>query len=587
MKKELVENGRLLEAALKYLKGGFNVIPVGKDKKPLISWEPYETRHATEAEARRWWGEQFPEANIGIVTGQTSGIDVVDCDTPEAEAEFIRLIGGADGIPRVRTPRGGAHFYFRHEPGMRNRTCFLPETDLRAQGGQVVAPPSFVDCIKDNYGPVKGPYVWEIGSVDAERPEMPPVLVNLLSKNGKGYHPPEGPPLTQGHRDNDVFHMALSLLNDNIPPDEVLGAVLMAAKGCTPPFPEEEARAKFKSALAHYLRRQARAGANSQPLIVETTDPNNFLKTGTELQALDIHVEWAIERLLPARSLTLLYGRSGIGKTWLALMMARCISLGVPLFDLATIRRPVVYVDYENPLSVLVDRVRNLNIRDVQFWHLSAETPPPKLDSPDWTLFKRLPQGSVLVFDTARACHNMEENSSEAPALVMGRLKELRELDHEVILLHHTSKADDQNAKGSSGWYDLADHTLSFCRVKRGTLEEVDDGGGFDSGALLSLGVGKKTRFEPLPRLYLTLDPDVGGLVLAASPDALAIDALAEYIAGPGFGKNQSEIIEWAKENGVGPQRRQDFITLLNRGERHRWQSHREGGRSRIYEPSS
>ena len=318
--------------------------------------------------------------------------------------------------------------------------------------------------------------------------------------------------------------------------------------------------------------------------VIGTENPYDFLKTGSELQALDIRVEWAIERLIPARSLTLLYGRSGIGKTWLSLMIARAVSLGLPLFDLTAIRRPVVYVDYENPLSVLVDRVRKLDIRDVQFWHLSAETPPPKLDSPGWTLFKRLPQGSVLVFDTARACHNMEENSSEAPALVMGRLKELRELDHEIILLHHTTKADDQNAKGSSGWYDLADHTLSFCRAKRGALEEANDGG-LEPGTVLSLGVGKKTRFESMPSIYLTLEPDAGGLVVAESQDAMAIEALAEYIAGPGRSRNQSEIIEWAKEAGVGPRQRASFIALLNRGERIHWHSHRGGGGRRIYEP--
>lgn len=229
-----------------------------------------------------------------------------------------------------------------------------------------------------------------------------------------------------------------------------------------------------------------------QPSAFDIANPGNFLRTGSELQALDIRVEWVVDGLLPSRSLTLLYGRSGIGKTWLSLMIARAVSLGVPIFDRATIRRPVVYIDYENPLSVLVERIRLLNIRDVRFWHLSSATPPPRLDSPDWTLFKRLPQGSVLVFDTARACHNMDENSSEAPALVMGRLKELRELDHEIVLLHHTTKADDQNAKGSSGWYDLADHTLSFCPLKRSPFEEANGGG--VSRAQFYLSVSGKRR---------------------------------------------------------------------------------------------
>jgi hypothetical protein len=323
---------------------------------------------------------------------------------------------------------------------------------------------------------------------------------------------------------------------------------------------------------------------DSRQSIVDTIDTCAFLKTGTELQALDINVEWTIDGILPARSMTLFYGPSGIGKTWGALGMARAASLGTPIFGRATIQRPVIYVDYENPLSVLIDRVRKLNIRDVKFWHLSASTPPPKLDSHEWTLFKRLPQGSILVFDTARASHNLDENSSEAPALVMGRLKELRELNHEILLLHHTTKADDQNAKGSTGWYDLADHTLSLSRVKRSTSGDADNGGGFESGTLLSLNVGKKTRFEPMPRIFLTFDPEVG-FILADNPDASAINALADYIAGPGRATNQSDIIRWAKENNVGPGNRAAFISLLNRNEGIRWLAHRGSGGSKIYEP--
>lgn len=319
----------------------------------------------------------------------------------------------------------------------------------------------------------------------------------------------------------------------------------------------------------------------------EQTDLALPLMSGEALQDLSSSVEWAVEGLIPARSITLLYGRSGLGKTWLSLMIARAIAAGSPILGLLTIARPVVYIDYENPLPVLIDRIRQLDIKEAQFWHLSASPPPPKLDSPDWELFRKLPSGSFLVFDTSRSSHNLDENDSATTALVMGRLKELRELDHDILLLHHTTKADDQNAKGSSGWYDLADHTLSFCRVKHGTLEEVDDGGADDPGALLSLGVGNKTRFEAPPRLYLTLNPKAGGFTLAPSPDISALKTIAEFIAGPGRGKNQSHIFGWAKEMGIRPKRKESFMALLNRGERlGHWITERGPHGSRLYYPA-
>ncbi len=313
-------------------------------------------------------------------------------------------------------------------------------------------------------------------------------------------------------------------------------------------------------------------------------DPLSVLRTGSELQDLDVKVDWTVDKLIPERSLTLLHGPGGLGKTWLALGIAKAVSGGSPFLGLPTKRRPVHYVDLENPLPMLVDRVRQLDIRDVRFWHLSAAVRPPKLDGADWALYKSLPAGSLLIFDTARASHDGDENDSQDVALVMNRLKEIREAGHDILLLHHTGKASERLYKGSTAWIDLADHVLAFHKVRRGTLEEIDEGG-FDPNTLLSLGSGQKTRFEP-SRLYLTLDPSEGGFALADDPDADSISSLAEYIAGPGCGQKQGEIIAWAKGEGVGPSMRAAFLALLNRGEREGlWRSHKGFRGAKIYEP--
>ena len=171
--------------------------------------------------------------------------------------------------------------------------------------------------------------------------------------------------------------------------------------------------------------------------------------------------------------------------------------------------------------------------------------------------------------------------------MVMGRLKEIRELGHDIVSLHHTGKASDRIYKGSTAFSDLADHVLDFHRVRQGSLEEIDDEDPGDPNALFSLGTGEKTRFAPF-RTYLQFDPATGIFTPADSPASSAIDEIADYIAGAGRGQNQSEIWAWAKAAEVGPARKESFKRLLERGEKlGRWTSHKGLRGARIYDPSS
>jgi hypothetical protein len=70
----------LFDAAIDYAKRGFSVIPIKcKDKKPLIAWEQFQHRLVTEAEVKTWY-LAWPEANVGIITGEISGLVVIDLD---------------------------------------------------------------------------------------------------------------------------------------------------------------------------------------------------------------------------------------------------------------------------------------------------------------------------------------------------------------------------------------------------------------------------------------------------------------------------------------------------------------------------
>ena len=122
----------LLPLALSYLNRGWNVIPVGLEKKPLIAWKEYQDRKVTVDELVSWF-TFFPDAQIGIVTGKISDLTVIDV---ESDGDFTLI---KEPTYVVETGGKGRHYYFKYEDGFKNSVRVLPSVDVRSEGGYVIA----------------------------------------------------------------------------------------------------------------------------------------------------------------------------------------------------------------------------------------------------------------------------------------------------------------------------------------------------------------------------------------------------------------------------------------------------------------
>jgi len=243
-----------LESALKYRELGFSIIPVGKDKKPLIKWEEYQKRIASNEELKQWGGK-WPDANIGIVTGKISDLAVIDIDTEEGKQAILDYIPESLLTPTVETPKGGQHLYFKcPDDKLANNARLIPGCDLRANGGYVVAPPSVNGTGKQ--------YKWLI-DLKTSIASLPDAYLNHINKhiNNNSYSYKENVTdsvtlFQQGRRDNDLFHIANQLAKAKTPENEIRQVLEILAKNCTPPFSLKEIDIKIDSALKRIQKRE-------------------------------------------------------------------------------------------------------------------------------------------------------------------------------------------------------------------------------------------------------------------------------------------------------------------------------------------
>lgn len=291
-----------------------------------------------------------------------------------------------------------------------------------------------------------------------------------------------------------------------------------------------------------------------------------------DIAEMDVSTEWLLEKLLPKGAISLVFCPGGGGKTWLLMQLAKAIATGEPFGDLQTLQAPVYFIDFENPLSVVKERREKIGpAAGFWYWHLACPTGPRKLDEDTWIDYKALPPG-LLIFDTLRASHNGDENSSKDMALVLSRLKELRETGFTIVVLHHTPKGNDGTYKGSTAILDLADHVLSLERLGKTEDEE------FNPDSIFKFGCRIKTRFEP-HSVFLSFDP-AHGFTTKDDPDDETMKIMRDILTKEGALKQKDfrRILEEKLE-----MKKSRIFKLLRKGTGTLWNVERGDKNSMLY----
>ncbi len=230
----------LSKAAAFYAAKGWRVFPcTPRDKTPLTT-NGVKDASSDAATVEAWW-VQWPDANIGLATGQASGVVVVDVDEQIGEAALQLLGGKAEPTLSAKTGKGTHVFFAAPETALRNRVRFKPGLDLRADDGYVLVAPSV--------HPSGARYMWLNWGTPPIT--MPPELF-AAAQAGNGAPAPELPErIPEGQRNGWLTSLAGTMRRRGACEEAILAALLVENRRCMPPLEGDEVQTIARS-VARY-----------------------------------------------------------------------------------------------------------------------------------------------------------------------------------------------------------------------------------------------------------------------------------------------------------------------------------------------
>jgi hypothetical protein len=113
--KRRLSNPTLLKAALSYAGRAIPVFPCEPGGTRPLTYNGFWDATTNERHIKAWWG-RWPAANIGVPTGERSGLLVLDVDPrdggPQSLVALERRNGPLPRTARARTGGGGVHVVF-------------------------------------------------------------------------------------------------------------------------------------------------------------------------------------------------------------------------------------------------------------------------------------------------------------------------------------------------------------------------------------------------------------------------------------------------------------------------------------------
>ncbi len=326
-------------------------------KKPgkhprLTQWQTKATTDAEQIE--RWW-KQWPEANLGVALGPSSGLFDIEYDDSEGEATASELLSHLR-TPSYRSARSTHHlFNFPSELQPPKAIMRWRGLELRfgtdKAGAQSIFPPS-----KHASG---CRYEWilpptQVGLADApewlseaialpqplvSEPEADDSLSFVMRVESHTLEAHAGE--SEGNRHRKLLELVGRHIGAHGPDSELPTLALAWAARCSPPMEANEVfQVVARLADKELSKRSESIGckennkvAGGPTLLLSIPSAKRIVQARPYSQIDSVDVEWLWTNRIAIGKLTLIVGEPGLGKTFAAIDIAARVSSGTPFVD--------------------------------------------------------------------------------------------------------------------------------------------------------------------------------------------------------------------------------------------------------------
>lgn len=250
--------------ALPFIKHGIPVFPVHYMKNEICSCGKADCKQAAKhpltqngfkdatllPDKIKEWSKLYPDANLGIPTGQISGFWVLDVDKKNDGLDSFNILKNEFGdllqTYSVQTGGGGYHLFFRYPANktISSKTNVLKGIDVRADGGYIVGPNS-IHVSGAKYVPLNEDFDFKLLK------HAPEILIEKIKKSSLREVRKDDVKILipEGQRNDFLFRLSTRLFKEGLSYDAVMSAIQIENRcRANPPLENLEVVACVESA---------------------------------------------------------------------------------------------------------------------------------------------------------------------------------------------------------------------------------------------------------------------------------------------------------------------------------------------------